>query len=217
MRIESSTSHSNNALLKSRKNKKKSSQDENQSLPDSEFLELSDESRLLHKLLYATSNQFIPYPFYFSNAAARNVKQACKISRNIQSQAESMGILLNYTMIYDLVIHLANQVYLGNIQWEATFTPEHESLNNTEKMLFEALHNACAKNKIPVDNIESIALNYVQLKQNRAQNLPTKQECAAFIVSQLKMSPDFQKAQIVKELSQLLKQFSTDTVQKTTQ
>lgn len=217
MRIESSSNHNSNALIKSKRNKKKSSQDDDQSSADSEFLELSDESRLLHKLLYATSNQFIPYPFYFYNAAARNVKQACKISRNIQNQAQSMGILLNYTMIYDLVIQLANQIYLGNIQWEATLTPEHESLNNTEKMLFEALHNACLKNKIAVENIKSIALKYVQLKHNRSENLPNKQECAAFIVSQLRQSPDFQKTQITKELSQILKQFSMGTVQTTTQ
>ena len=206
MRIESTPNRSSNPKFTANKkhNKKKQQESTHES---HESLELSEECLILNKLLYATSNQFIPNPFYFANAAARNIKQACTISKNIQNQALSMGITLNYSMIYDMVTDLANQNYLNNIQWTNTLTPEHEALNNSEKSLFEDLHNACVEHQTTVRIIETTALEYIRHKQTRELNLPSKKDCAKFIVSCLKKEPILNHNNVTRSLSQIIRNY----------
>jgi len=206
MRIESTANRNGKSTLHAKKKHTKHKKENNHS-SNTESLELSDEAKLLNKLLHASSNEFIPFPFYFINAAARNVKQACTISKKIQNQADSLGILLNYSMIYDMVTNLATQNYLNNIQWTTTITAEYEALNNLEKSLFENLHNACLNNQISVNTIESAALEYIQIKQNRAENLPNRRECAKIIIDHLKKEPILKHNNINRSLSEIIKQF----------
>jgi len=206
MRIESwVNSNSNKALHPNKKQHKK--KDGNKPPTDRESLELSEETRLLNKLLHATSNQFNPYPFYFANAAARNIKQACTISKNIQNQAESIGILLNYAMVYEMVIGLASQKHQNNIQWATTITTEYETLNNAEKLLFENLHNTCLSNQIPVKIIESIAIDYIQVKQNKTGNMLNRTESAQIIINQLKRELVQEHNSVKRNLGAIIKQY----------
>jgi len=210
MRIQSLPNRNINTAFKSEKRQKKHNQDNNSST-NSESLELSDEAKLLNNLLHATINQFNPYPFYFTNAAARNINQAYTISKNIQNQAESMDVLLNYAMIYDMVINLATQKHFNKIQWDTTITAEYEALSNEEKMLFENLHNACQENQTPVNIIESAALKYIQLKQTKLENLPNRRECAQFVVDCLKEESILSHNDVKKSLSAIIKQYINPT------
>ena len=210
MRIDSRVIQNSSIAVKSVKKNEKQNK-ESRSFTQPESLELSDAAQLLNKLLHATSNQFSPYPFYFVNAAARNIKQASTISKNIQNQAESMGVLLNYTMIYDMVINLANQYH--NILWTPRVTAEYEALNTEEKSLFEKLHSACLENQTPVSVIESTALKYVQFKQARAASLPDRRECATYIIDNLRNEPILNHNNVKKSLSTIIKQYVTQTLE----
>jgi len=212
MRIESTASrNANSALQPGKKNKKRNK--EKKSPTNVESLELSEESQLLNRLLHATSNQFTPHPFYFTNAAARNIQQACSISKNIQNQAESIGVLLNYTMIYDMVIGLATQNYYNHIQWTTAITAEYEALNQSEKCLFESLHNACLQNQTPTNIIESSALKYIQIKQTRTKTPPSRRECAKIIIDRLKREPILNNNNVKKSLSMIIKQYVAPNAQ----
>ena len=212
MRIESTAIQNGSIAIKSVK-KRENQDKENNPQPNSESLKLSDTAQLLNKLLHASSNQLRPYPFYFANAAARNIQQACTISKNIKNQAESMGVSLNYTMIYDMVVNLANKKNQNNILWIPTITTEHESLSNAEKALFEQLHIACLQYQTPVSVVENAALEYMQVKQTSAEALPDKRECAQIIINRLKAEPVLNHNNVKKSLSNIIKHYVTPATQ----
>ncbi len=218
MRIEPTTIQNGSIAVQPVKKRHKKEKEEKP--PEySESLILSEATQLLNKLLNATSNQFSPYPFYFRNAAERNTKQASALAKNIQNQAKSLGVLLNYTMIYEMVVNLASK---GNhILWvlslSTTITRENETLSVDEKALFERLHNACQQNQISTDVITSTALNLIQFKQTRittATNTPAHQtEYAKFIVEHLKKSSELNNNNVRKALSTIIKQYVTQAKQ----
>ena len=212
MRIESNINQNTRTKIQPG-NKKKKQEKEKHSSTNDETFELSDETRILNRLLHATINQFTPCPFYFSNAAARNIKQACTIAKNIQNQADSMGITLNYTMIYDMVIGLASQNNSNKILWTTTITAEYEALNSSEKSLFENLHNACLQNQTPTNIIENAALKYVEVKQTRANTLPGRRECAQIIIGYLKAEPVLNHNNVKRSLSLIIKEYVTPVTQ----
>jgi len=176
-----------------------------------ESIELSETAQLLNNLLHATSNQFSPYPFYFVNAAARNIKQACSIAKKIQNQAESMGVSLNYTMIYEMVVDLANQHH--QVQLKPEMNTEHTALNMQEKTLFEKLHNTCLQNQTPTSIIASAAQKYLQFKQTKTTTPPSKQECAKLIIDSLKEEALLNHNETKKSLSLVIKEYVNQTEQ----
>jgi len=191
MRVETSH-HQNNRNSQYQQNKKKNVAKENERQNHTEssesFLELSEESLLLYKLIQSRNNAFKPIPFYFTNAPARNVQQACKISKNVQREASDMGYQFDYSMIYDMVVDTATQRNFNKIHWHAMSGNAHEILSQNEKELFEELHAICVNDDTPTAILDRAVNKLIEEKQNAGSEF-TNKHSARIIVEQLKQSP----------------------------
>jgi len=202
MRVENSHGHNGRnpqyPTYKQQEQHKEEKTEDNQQ----ETLELSPETTLLNKLLLAKENTFIPLPFYFVNAVAKNVKLGCEISKRIQNQAQSLGYTLNYTMIYDMLMDIASQ---NQFQQLTKTSSEQQILNHEEKLLLEGLHQICLDNKTNEIIIATVAMEYAGMKILANKKL-SKRGCVEFIIQCLKKELSL-NATIKKAFSEKLKRY----------